>query len=295
MTTPDRATVKEQQRLNWGAISAGWEAFGHPFEEGARLVTARLLELAGVRPGQLVLDVACGHGEPGLSAAEIVGPRGRVVGIDIAPEMVAVARRRADGLGNVAFRIADLESMGLPPGSFDVVLSRWGLMFACDHVAMFRGLNRALRPGGVLAAAVWSDAAGAPMISLGYQVISRRLRLPPPPAAVPGPFSMSDRDQLIVDLLEAGFVDVSVSEMVVPFQVRSTAEYVEFARAVTPPPLRRLLAALPGSEAETAVWAAVGEAAAAYRVDGAIRFPSSTLCLRAVSPSVTRTLRRTHG
>src|SRR4051812_11484363 len=157
MSVLDVATVKEQQRETWDGVSGGWEDFGELFERGAGAVTARLLELAGLRAGHAVLDVGCGQGEPALAAAEAVGPRGRVLGVDLSPRMVAVARRRARGRPNVTFRVADVEAVDLPARSFDVVLSRWGLMFACDHLTTFRSLGRLLRPRGVLAAAVWGE------------------------------------------------------------------------------------------------------------------------------------------
>jgi SAM-dependent methyltransferase len=93
----DVATVKEQQRATWDGVSPGWAEFGELFERGAAVVTARLVELAGLRPGAAVLDVGCGQGEPALAAAEAVEPGGRVLGIDLSPRMVAAARRRAGG------------------------------------------------------------------------------------------------------------------------------------------------------------------------------------------------------
>jgi ubiquinone/menaquinone biosynthesis C-methylase UbiE len=290
----DVATVKEQQRETWDGVSDGWEDFAELFERGAEVVTARLLELAGLRAGQSVLDVGCGQGEPALAAADAVGPQGWVLGVDLAPRMVAVARRRAGGRRNVTFRLADVEALDLPARSFDAVLSRWGLMFACDHLSTFRSLARLLRPRGVLAAAVWGEAADVPMISLGYQVISRELQLPPPPPGLPGPFSMADPERLVADLVEAGFGDVSVSPQVVPFEVGSTAEFVSFTRAVTPPSLRRLLAERLDPVEEEAVWSAVREAAAAFRSHGALRLRSTTWCLRAVAPADDDP-RRAHG
>jgi enediyne biosynthesis protein CalE5 len=83
-----------------------------------------------------------------------VGPSGRAVGIDLAPEMVAAARQRAGDRQQVEFAVGDVDSLGLPRGSFDVALSRWGLMFSVDRDRMFRSLRELLAPGGVLAAAV---------------------------------------------------------------------------------------------------------------------------------------------
>src|SRR2546423_3480119 len=129
----DAAAYKAETRKVWDATCPGWEASLEYFERGAAAVTARLLELAGLRPGQSVLDVATGHGEPALTAAGVVGPTGRVVGVDLAPRMVEAARARAKAAGDpdhVTFVVADLEdldSAGVGEG-FDAVLSRFGLM-----------------------------------------------------------------------------------------------------------------------------------------------------------------------
>jgi SAM-dependent methyltransferase len=286
--TLDAASVKEQQRATWDGVSPGWSDFGELFERGAAVVTARLLELAGLRPGDAVLDVGCGQGEPALAAADAVGPHGRVLGVDLSPNMVAVAARRAAGRPNLRFRVADVEALDLPPASFDAVLSRWGLMFACDHPATFRSLAGLLRPGGVLAAAVWAEPAAVPMISLGFSVISRALQLPPPPPGLPGPFSMADRARLAADLAGAGFTDVSIAALGVPFRVGSVEEFVAFTRAVTPPALRRQLAERLDPRGEAAVWSAVGDAAAAFRRNGVLEPTSTAWCVRAVASASVR-------
>lgn len=280
----DPLAVKEDIRTSWNAISSGWEAVQDTFERGAASMTARLLDLGGVREGQAVLDVATGLGEPALTAADHVGPGGRVVGVDIAASMVEVARRRAKNHDNVEFLVADLESIDLPPKSFDVVLSRWGLMFAVDHVAAFRTVARLLVPGGVLAASMWSEPQRAPMMSTGYAVLAQRLDMPPPPPGLPGPFSMSDPGQLTEELTEVGFTEILVDEFIVPFRLESAQEYVEFNKAVSPLKLRQRLAKL-GPEREAEAWATVSAAVERYRsAEGDLFLPSTALCVRAVAP-----------
>jgi SAM-dependent methyltransferase len=281
----DPQAVKTEQRVAWDAISAGWVTIHELFERGGAPVTERLLELGGVRSGQTVLDVATGVGEPALTAARVVGPTGRVVGTDISAEMLAIARCRAtaEGLDNVELIVGDVDGVDLPPGSFDVVLSRWGLMFAVDHVGTFRGLARLLVPGGVLAAAVWGPPATAPFLSLGYSVLRERLHLPDPPPGTPGPYSMADPERLAAALTEAGLVEVSVRELVVPFQVDRPQDYAYFNRAVSPPGLLDVIRGRYGSADDPGTWQAVAAAAEAYRTgDDGVRMPSVALCLRAV-------------
>ncbi|WP_026416688.1 class I SAM-dependent methyltransferase [Actinomadura oligospora] len=288
-TSLDRRAVKDAQRATWDALSAGWAEAQEVFERGAGLVTGRLLDLGDVRPGQTVLDVGTGLGEPALTAARRVGRTGRVVATDISPEMLRIARRRAGGLGDVAANIefveADVEAQGLSPGAFDVVLSRWGLMFAVDHVAAFAGLRRLLRPGGVLAAAVWGPAEDAPVMALGFASLSASLDLPPAPPDAPGPFSMTDPDVLTCELEAAGFSGVSVLETRVPFAFDSVGAFVAFTRAVTPPFLLDRIRERHGSPDAREAWRAVEAAAARFRTgSGGLYIPSKALCVQASNP-----------
>ena len=288
MTTAkfDPVKFKDGLRANWNAISAGWSSCQDDFETGGAPVTAKLLDLGGLRPGQAVLDVGTGAGEPALTAAGVVGPAGRVVGIDLAPDMIGIARQRAAGLANVEFAVGDVESLDLPPASFDVVLSRWALMFTVDHIRALRAVAGVLVPGGVLAAAVWSDSpADTPMMSIGYRVLASRLELGPPPEGTPGPFSMGDPDTVTAELTAAGFVDVEVTTFEVPFVLDSAERYIAFNKAASPPGLKSLLADRFGSADDPETWAAVGAAVHDFRgPDGRIALPSTTLLLRAVAP-----------
>ncbi|BCB88536.1 class I SAM-dependent methyltransferase [Phytohabitans suffuscus] len=285
--TIDPVQIKQQQRRTWDAVSAGWEASTEVFERYASRVTARLLDLGGVRDGQAVLDIGTGLGEPALSAGRLVGPGGRVLGIDLSPAMVGAARRRSAGVPAVAYEVADLEDSGrLPAGSFDVALSRWGLMFAVDHVAAFRAVARLLVPGGVLAASVWGPPAAAPVVAFGFAALSQLLRLPPPPPGTPGPFSMADPAALAADLAAAGFADAAVEELAVPFRFASTGRYVEFCRATTPPGLLDAIRERTGDADDPATWHAVGAAARERFADGdGLLLPSTALCLRAATPA----------
>jgi SAM-dependent methyltransferase len=280
----DPTEYKRQQRTTWNLVSAGSRAWWDEFERGAAPVTARLLELGGVRPGQAVLDVATGHGEPALSAARVVGPGGRVVGVDLSPAMLEVARDRAAGLDNVEFIEADMESLDGVEGPFDVVLSRFGLMLSVDHVATFRTLARVLVPGGVLAAAVWGPA-DQQLLATGPLVLGERLDLPSPAPGTPGPFSMSEQRQLTEELTAAGLADVSVVEQVAPYRFDSVDDYVHFNREVLPPQMLQVIWDRFGSEDDPDTWNLVARAVEKYvDQDGTVPLPSLALCLRAVKP-----------
>lgn len=277
----DVATIKSEQRTSWNTVSAGWEAVLEDFERGAGVVTEALIRLAALRPGQAVLDVATGHGEPALSAARLVGSSGRVVGVDIAPEMLAIARRRAVGVDNVCFVETDLESVDQLDGRFDVVLSRFGLMFAIDHVGVFGSLAKLLVPGGVLTSAVWGPQ-GSQLMSRGPAALSERLELPPPAPGIPSPFSMSDSKQLAADLLSAGFDDVSVTEKIVPFRFASVEDYVRFNKRALPPQLMQT--ARDRLETDEIDQVLVESVQQHVDNDGELPLPSTALLLHAVAP-----------
>ena len=124
----DPAVFKAQQREQWSNVAQGWRRGWAAFEQGAQPLSDRMMILAHVAPGQRVLDVATGIGEPAMTAARHVGPSGSVVVIDQAPQMLAVAceRMQAAGIRTVEFVEGDAEAVTLPLDSFDAVVCRWG-------------------------------------------------------------------------------------------------------------------------------------------------------------------------
>jgi SAM-dependent methyltransferase len=279
----DSTAFKAQQRALWDAGARGWDTWHDEIETWFAPLTARLLDLAGVRPGHRVLDVGTGYGEPALTVARVVGPRGQVLGVDLSGAMLEVARRRAGSQSNVSFTLADVEALG-PQGPFDAVLSRLGLMFVVDRVGTLRAVRRMLRPGGTLAAAVW----GPPEFHLVVRALEpllARLDLPAPPPVAPGPFAMSDPKQTAGELTAAGFVDVSVAEVSAPIRFRSVDEFVRFNLENLPPGLLQGVRDKFGSHDAPDAWQGVRERAQEQvPKDGVLSLPCRALCVRAVAP-----------
>jgi ubiquinone/menaquinone biosynthesis C-methylase UbiE len=278
----DPTAFKAQQSRSWDAISAGWDTWQDSFEAAAAPVTRLLLDLAGVRAGQRVLDLGCGVGEPAISAARAVGPAGRVVGVDISPEMVARAGRRASHLHQLVFRVADMETVEAQPGTVDVVLSRWSLMFAVDRGAALRRAAEVLVPGGVLAAAVWAAPSENPLLRLGFEVISRHLALGDPAPGMPGPFAMADREVLVNEMLSAGFGEATAHPVALRLRLSSPEAYARYTRAVTAPALLDRLRQLGADDG--GVWAEVATAARRFAAPGGgVAVPGQAICVRAVT------------
>ena len=276
----DPARYKVAQRQEWDAAAEGWRRWWQTIERGAQHVSDRLIELAEIQPGQRVLDVATGIGEPSLTAARRVGPTGSVVATDQAPQMLRIARERADDLGlrNVEFHEMDAEALDLPEDSFDAVLCRWGLMFLPNLADALSGMRRVLSPGGRLAAAVWSEPHKVPYLSLPMRVIGEMIELPSPPPGAPGPFSLADVETLERALREAGFDNVRSEPITVQMEYTSAEVYVSATQDLAAP-IAAMLADRP-AELRRKVWHAVADAAAQYAsADGSVRMPSEAICV----------------
>jgi ubiquinone/menaquinone biosynthesis C-methylase UbiE len=141
----------------WSAAAPSWGQYADFVDERGAAVGAAMLAAADVRPGDQVLELGCGPGGVGFSAAEIVGAEGQVLLSDVAPEMTAVAAERAArrGLRNVVIRELDMEHLDLPDSSYEKVLCREALMLMPDTTTAAREALRVLRPGGRAVFAVW--------------------------------------------------------------------------------------------------------------------------------------------
>src|SRR3954464_6163830 len=156
------ASIQQQEDVRghlhgmWAAVAAGWNQHADFVDARGAAVTERMLELAVLKTGDRVLELACGPGSVGIAAAPLVDP-GEVVLSDVAAEMTAIAATRADRSGrrNVSARVLDIESIDQPDAAYDVVLCREGLMFATDHGRAVREIRRMMRPGGRASIAVW--------------------------------------------------------------------------------------------------------------------------------------------
>ena len=192
--------------IQWGgARAARWVSMADDLDAQLVPVSEVLFAAAGVRPGETVVDIGCGTGATTRRAAELAGPTGRVVGVDVAPEMIEAAAARSSGIEWVC---ADAASWDPGDLAADLLLSRFGLMFFADPPAAFANLARAVAPGGRLCTVVWAHRTKSPFFQLPFEVACRELAptdLPPEDA---GPFSLGDADAVRSMLTEAGWRDV---------------------------------------------------------------------------------------
>ena len=210
----DQSPANAAMEKYWNEV-AGPRWVGRQAVQEARNaeMLSQLLAAAQAMPGERVLDIGCGTGVTSEPYAIAVGPAGHVTAVDISRPMLDAARQRiaARGLDNVTLLLADAQVYEFPPGAFDLLTSRLGVMFFADPVAAFRNLLAALRPGGRLVMAVWATIGESAHQRIPLEVAVRHLGPPAPqPAHAPGPNAYGDRDYLRGILGAAGFADIAI-------------------------------------------------------------------------------------
>jgi ubiquinone/menaquinone biosynthesis C-methylase UbiE len=229
-------------------------------------VSAELLRTAALRPGARVLDVACGTGVVTRAAAERVGPTGSVTGVDIAPDMIAVAKTIPAGGAPITWQEADAASLPLPDGFYDVGLCQMGLMFMEDRAGALAELHRVLAPGGRIV--VNTPGRIQPLFEVMEQAITSNLE-PGLGAFVSAVFSMHDPAALADLLRDAGFAEVTAKEYTATFDLPGPAEFLWNYINLTP--MGPLVAAAP-EDAKAAMERQVVDAWAPSVVNGRLPF-----------------------
>jgi len=241
-------------------------------------LTQALIEHAGIREGQSVLDVAAGAGEPSLTIAETVGPTGSVMCTDAVLAMVEAARSEAKrrGLTNMGFRQCPAEALPFAANSFDVAVSRLGIMFFADPVAAVREMLRVVKPDGALALAVWGKSEINPFCYLITGVIERHVKGAVVEPNAPNAFRFAETGKLSGVLTEAGAIDVD--ERVFSFNIEAPLSPLQFwaLRSQTSDTLRAKLARLPATQ-QTQIASEVEQAVKDFFPDNQMKFPAQMI------------------
>jgi SAM-dependent methyltransferase len=229
-------TDNAEQIAFWnGAGGEKWLRSTERLERGLGPLGLAAIEVAAPRPGEHVLDVGCGGGPTALLLAERVGPQGAVLGVDVSQPLIGVAQQRAAKLGNVKFVVADASAHRFEP-SFDLLFSRFGVMFFADPPGAFANLRRALKPGGRMTFVCWRSFKENGWAFVPFMAAVPHL--PPierPAPNAPGPFAFADGDRLAGILTQAGFADVAIDPLDRTIDTGATLdEAVTFASEVGP-------------------------------------------------------------
>ncbi len=227
----DPLQFKQGQRESWDSVAAEWQKWW-------------LIELAEIKPGSKVLDIATGIGEPAITAAKKVGDGGHVLATDISPQMLSIAKQRAISLGLqnvIEFKEGDAETIDLQTSTFNAELCRFGLMFLPDLKTGLSNLYRSLVHGGRLAAAVWASPDKVPFIALALNTVMKETNSPQPAPGIPGPFSLYDENILTDSFVNSRFTDINIDRINVVFNFNSADDYTNFVIG-TAAPIRAMVA-----------------------------------------------------
>ncbi|MEZ0123595.1 MAG: class I SAM-dependent methyltransferase [Candidatus Reddybacter sp.] len=216
---------------NWVSRAARLEASLRPFGQQAMAAGA-------IEAGQRILDIGFGCGDSSIEMAGKVGPQGQVHGVDISVAMVEAAENKAakKGVANASFECADAQTKTFTSNSYDLVFSRFGVMFFDDPIAAFKNIYSSLKPGGQLAFICWAPRDQNAWVGLPLQVVAKHLALPAPPGSdEPGPFSLSEEPRISGILGAAGFTNIAVDLFQTPFVLgEHVGEALSFLMELSP-------------------------------------------------------------
>ena len=269
-------TGTDESLEGWQASAPGWERRRAFIWEASRQVSERLVDLLDPKPGESLLELAAGTGDTGFLAAEHIGPTGRLISSDLAPEMIAAARRRALELGisNVDFPVLDMQRLDLPDDHVDGVLCRWGYMLVPEPATAFAETRRVLRQGGRVAFAVWGSADENPWASaIGRVLIAHGLVARPDPDT-PGPFRLADPERVRGLVHRAGLELLAQEDIPLMWRYGSFDEYWSASRDLS----RTLATALEkiGEQEAEAVRADVYRTLEPYGLEEGLAVPALT-------------------
>jgi len=279
----DPKKYKVGQRQGWNSVANGWQKWWKTTETAGGNISRRLIELAEIKQGSRVLDIATGIGEPSITTAHQVGKSGHVVAIDISPQMLSIAKQRAISLGLqdvIEFKEGDTETIDLQTSTFDAALCRFGLMFLPNLGAGLSNIYKSLREGGIFATAVLASPDKVPFISLALNTALKETNSPPPSINTPGPFSLSDENLLNDSFIKSGFENITIERLDMIFDFDSAEEYTNFV-CETVAPIQTILSNQSHDKRKGILRAITDEAANRYanKDSGSVSLSNEAICI----------------
>jgi SAM-dependent methyltransferase len=250
----DPVKYKNTTRDQWQTAAEAWYRWSPTLHNWLGKATDKMIEMAGITKGHRVLDIAAGAGEQSITVAQKVGPAGYVLATDISSNILEYAKdmARQNGLNNIETKVMDGENLTVENDSFDAVISRVGLIYFPDQQKALKEMLRVLKPGGRIAAIVYSTPDKNKFFSVPVSIIRNRAKLPPPLPGQPGPFSLGAEGVIEKAFADAGFVNVKSERINSPLEMDSAAECVKFEKESFGA-LHQMLSSLPETDRES-VW-----------------------------------------
>ena len=206
--------IRNQQKESWNKFSSGWKKWDGLVMDFLKPMGDEIIRLLNPQKNDVILDIAAGTGEPGLTIASMLDG-GKVVITDLAEDMLAIARENATerGIHNIETRTCDVCELPFPDSTFDAISCRFGFMFFPDMLLAAKEMFRVLKPGGKIATSVWNVPEKNFWVTAVMGTINKNMELPAPPPGAPGMFRCA-KDGFIEDLfLQAGFKNISQTEV----------------------------------------------------------------------------------
>lgn len=284
MANFDPKQFVETQRKDWNRVSSAWEKWDAWLDAGFESCNRHLLDRARLASGQQVLDLGSGTGYPAIPAAQRVGAGGHVTGVDLAEEMLEVARRKAAKLGlkQVTFRQCDVTALPFDSGRFDAVTSRFCLMFLPHLEKTLQEIHRVLKPGGRVSAAVWAAREKNPYITIPMGVFKEYFSMPPVDPTVPNVFFLEKPGDLLGRMKAAGFTELREEEVPIEGVFASGREYLDCLKEMAAP-LQGLFEKIPKEKRAEAEEKMV-QGAERFRRGSEVRIPGVALAVSGIKP-----------
>jgi len=245
------SAFKDRVKAEWAGdeTAAAWQKHYAAMREQMANVTAALVAAAQPKPGMAVLDIAAGTGDPSLTIARAVEPGGTVTSTDFNPAMLAALRHNAEaeGVTNLSTRAADAHELQFPDGTFDLVVSRFGVMFFGEVDRALGEMRRVLKPGGRLTLVVWGGPIPGSYFGTAALPFIKRMAEKPDPDG-PGPMRFAEPGKLVRLVEAAGFSNVQESVQNVSAPYAGTPEQMLVDLMEIAAPFRNAVATLSESD-----------------------------------------------
>jgi len=265
------------EKYQLGEVAERWSRGQALRQKAYGAATEIMLDLANVRVGSRVLDVAAGTGEQTLMAAGRVGPSGYVLATDLSASMLSLAAgaARKAGFTNVETRVMDADSLDLDPDSFDAVICRLGLMLCRNRAKALTEMRRVVKPRGKVAVFVFSALEKNPYYEIPIAIVRRLGNIPPPAAEQPWMFDLGGPGVLEDTFVRAGFADLSVHAVSIQRRFPSAADAIQSMRS-SAVHLRELMSRLNDADRELA-WTKIERQFLRFESPGGFEAPGEVL------------------
>ena len=248
-----------EARRTWESAAPGWAKWEDVLHAGFHDATETMLDMANVRAGTRLLDLACGAGSQTFRAAERVGSQGNVVASDISPTMLSHVREKAKQLGvqNIETLECAAEDLSTSAHEFDAAICRLGLMLFPDPASAATAVRTALAPGGRFAVLVPTTPPNNPFMAEPMRILLRCAGKEPSPPGSPGIFALGAPGVLEAKMAESGYADIAATVVRPNLSLDSAGEALEMMQSAFGV-YRAVVADLP-EDARNAAWSEVGE------------------------------------